>query len=870
MLPTQIVDSLRRLYGREGIHVVLWHDAAREFEAEVPELVLDGVEVLRLDHIGALEAKLRIESDPGKGRFLVYAPFEEPHPERDWLLDIRLYGRSFAADTASILLNELGLANQAMRAHLAARQKFLRAKERVEKLKKWVAPQDMETDLDLKMLAVLVRAEQPDAFSILTRLYVALASEETPDLFQSVKAWQEIETLDLDAAFWELMGRTFGYVQPHPGLMDLLFRLLVTDLSLAMRAELPEALKHFVLPLRSLAVNAAVFLGQWRNHSAAAVAYNQLARRAAKELNIAEHLGTLEPEALVDVMTFEEVEKVILRSLRDRVVVQGHALRLASLRDLLQRRCDGHWASQGVREGADNPFRAGYDAIEAAAELAALKADYPSGFQFPTPVAGARAYVEKLYRFDQLYRLFHEAADVVELANWDVLKTLRGQVEEIYCGWFLPLLAGAWGGLMEGKEGLLVQWRVYGLDNQYRFHEQRVRPVLANTPRSRVFVIISDAFRYEAAEELVTEINGKYRFKATLDAMLGVLPSYTALGMAALLPHATLAYKANGDVLVDGKPSASLEQRSAILAGHGGVAVRAEDLMAMNKDAGREFVKPWRVVYVYHNQVDAVGDSASTESKTFAAVRTAIRELSGLVRFIINNLNGTTVLVTADHGFLYQDSMLEAYDKSPLEEKPASAVRAKRRYLLGPDLGEHAKAWRGDTTLTAGMDAGMTFWVPKGANRFHFAGGARFTHGGAMPQEILVPVVTVKELEGKAAEATAVHKVDVSLLGSSRKIVNNMQRFEFIQNDAISERVLPRTVLVSLREGTSPISNEVTLTFSSDSERMDERKQTARLTLMAGQYDKAKQYALVLVDAESKAEISRIPFSIDLAFSNDF
>ena len=139
-----------------------------------------------------------------------------------------------------------------------------------------------------------------------------------------------------------------------------------------------------------------------------------------------------------------------------------------------------------------------------------------------------------------------------------------------------------------------------------------------------------------------------------------------------------------------------------------------------------------------------------------------------------------------------------------------------------------------------------------------------------MPQEILIPVVTVKELEGKAAEQTEVRKVDVSLLGSTRKIVNNVQRFEFIQNDAVSERVHPRTVLVSLRDGNELISNEVPLTFASQSEKLDERKQTARLTLKAGQYEKTKSFALVLIDAESKVEVDRIAFTIDLAFSNDF
>ncbi|WP_292686925.1 PglZ domain-containing protein [Novosphingobium sp.] len=47
-------------------------------------------------------------------------------------------------------------------------------------------------------------------------------------------------------------------------------------------------------------------------------------------------------------------------------------------------------------------------------------------------------------------------------------------------------------------------------------------------------MIISDAFRYEAAQELFAAMRGTDRYQATMDSMLGVLPSYTALGMASL------------------------------------------------------------------------------------------------------------------------------------------------------------------------------------------------------------------------------------------------------------------------------------------------------------------------------------------------
>ncbi len=73
--------------------------------------MLEGVTTMRLDEVGALEAKIRLERDEPNGKFLLYAPTEEPDYEIDWLLDIRLYSRSFRADRASILLQELGLVN---------------------------------------------------------------------------------------------------------------------------------------------------------------------------------------------------------------------------------------------------------------------------------------------------------------------------------------------------------------------------------------------------------------------------------------------------------------------------------------------------------------------------------------------------------------------------------------------------------------------------------------------------------------------------------------------------------------------------------------------------------------------------------------
>ena len=409
------------------------------------------------------------------------------------------------------------------------------------------------------------------------------------------------------------------------------------------------------------------------------------------------------------------------------------------------------------------------------------------------------------------------------------------------------------------------------MPNQQAFYEREIAPVLAKGTDRRVFVIVSDAFRYEAAQELTEQLNGKYRFDAELSAQLGVLPSYTALGMAALLPHQTLGYDEGGAVRIDGLPCASLEQRGKILEAVQGVAVKADAFMAMKKDEGRAFIKPYRVVYVYHNQIDATGDSAATEDHTFAAVRKAIDELADLVGKIINSLNGNQVLITADHGFLFQEQPPGETDKSSLATKPPGTLVAKKRYLLGRKLPAHEKAYHGTTAVTANAGGDMEFWIPKGANRFHFVGGSRFVHGGAMPQEIVVPVIRVRHVQRRRQGGkTKTRTVGVSVLGNNFKVTTNRHRFQLIQTEPVGERVKPLTLKVAIYDGDDPVTNVETLTFDSASPDMNEWKKTVALTLEGRRFDSKRVYQLILRDAETGVEEARFDVTIDLAFINDF
>ena len=195
----------------------------------LPDIALEGVEVINLDGAGALETKVRIEHEDPTGRYLLYSPAEEPDYEEDWLLDIRLYSRSFRADRASIILRELGLVHQHLRQHIAQRRKFFDNKERLQKLKGLVSPEDLEFELDRKMLAVVVKADQAELFNIVQTLFHAMAESDPPDLEAVPTVWTQIERFDLDEPFWTTIKSAFGYDEETPTLKNLLVRLLVSD-----------------------------------------------------------------------------------------------------------------------------------------------------------------------------------------------------------------------------------------------------------------------------------------------------------------------------------------------------------------------------------------------------------------------------------------------------------------------------------------------------------------------------------------------------------------------------------------------------------------------------------------------------------------
>ena len=880
----QITDTLNQIFLEKNKRIIFWYDGDKEFDESLSTIAIPDAELLRLDEHGALELKIKIESENPTVKYILYAPWHEPPPEDDWLFDIRLYSHTFHADSASVILKELNLENQSLHPYIKQRQAFFRSQDRLNRLKKWVQSDDAEDDIDLKMLAVITRADLAEPFSILMKLFDSFCGDGDFIVSGPSKIWTEIEKFELTSFFRKLLSRTFGYVnEDSTGLTDFLIRIFVTDFSNNIKADLPASLSHFIIQNPSLSMNASVFLSQWRSNTGHFKNYNIISQFIGKRLKTDDLLVSYDIESLLEVVTFAAVERRIISAMRDQII-KINRNGFQEIQEVIKVRLDGYWTTT-VLDDPDqaNLYKTVYHALENAILLFDLRKKYDAGFSYPSAKDMFSSYVNELFLFDQYYRIFHELADKADFGGWDILKSLRETVEDCYSGWFMDQLCLKWGDFLESRhvDNLFEKWRLPGISNQYDFFDSYIQPTLKESARNRLFVIVSDAFRFEAAEELIRVINGKYRLKADIEPMLGVLPSYTSLGMACLLPHKTISFKdtANADILIDGKSAGSLDQRAAALSHYEGTAIKADDLLSMSKDKGREFVKSHRIIYIYHDLIDAVGDKAVSESNTFDAVRKTINELYALVSFIINSLNGTRVIITADHGFIYQEKAPAPIDKSKIDKSKLEidlkdTAKTHKRFVMGKNLGTSVeafsdKAFSGNTSVTAHTETGMEFLLAKGTNRFNFVGGARFFHGGAMLQEIVLPVVTVTEMKGKHLEKSEVRHVGVSLLGTIRKLVTNRPIYKFIQTEPVSDRMKPVTLKISLRDGNDLISNEETITFDSTSSSLDDRQKTVKLALKNDSYDNKKEYHLVLRNLDD-TEHDRIPVIIDIAFTNDF
>lgn len=766
--------------------VVFWQDTEGEYAAEVDALDLGDVTVLPVENNEYTIKNQVLQVDPD-GKFLIYRQGPAPLATENWLLDLELAYGVFTADRTALVRQDLGIEGRDIDRVVAEHDRFFRAASRVNALKRLLLPGDDAVELRAKMSAVLLGQQDYKLLELTRALLVENAAGKDTK-------YQALTDFGLERFYWDGVARIYGYRAEEPSVDDFILWIFQKAID-GFESDTPGGLRNIQLDFDSL-----------RNdrHSAASLA--ALANRAAEQLDYRASIEGASVQDLISIDLFEDVDQKIITELAQGVVTRTNSAR--EVADVVRKRQRSIWFDK---------YEQFYRAIDAAAELLGELAAFDP--QIQSFDDGLEQYRDHWYRIDQLYRQFHRAAR--ENEQTAVIKMLRDEVEKHYVNQYLYVLGAKW----QSQVDEVDKWASLAIRSQDRFYDEYVEAITRKSNRKAV-VIISDALRYEIADELRSLIRQEDRFDAELDATLGVLPSYTQLGMAALLPHKKLAHSDDGDpVLVDGQRSDGTINRNKILETVGGAAITAQDVLDMPNEELRRLYVDNKVLYVYHNRIDAIGDNAPTERQAFQAVDHALSDLVTLTKKLAN-ANATNILITADHGFLYQDEPLE--DASYLSTRPAGEelLVQNRRYVLGRGLAEDT-AFRKFTPEQIGLDSDLEVLIPKSIHRLKRSGsGARFVHGGSSLQEIVVPVLSVNKKRKSDTRA-----VNVDVLPETDKITTGQMMVRLFQSEPVTEKIQPRTLRLGLYAGDTLISNQPEVTFDQPSSDQRDRYQDVQILL---------------------------------------
>jgi uncharacterized protein (TIGR02687 family) len=777
---TQISAAINNLFKKHRI--VFWYDTKQELRNEFDSLILPGIELIELSN-NEFEIKHRILREKPVQKFLLYREGTPPSDVDNWLLDVQLAQGEFRADQTALWLSDLELGPEYMDL-VQLHTEFFASESRRIQLKALLDKEDTASTIRVKMLAICAGTE-PRLDEVLETLLDELAQQQHEKI-------ELISRCELDNFFWERLGRTFSYESNSPSIQDFAIELFKSCYSLGLGST------------AKFSNDAIVFLKRWKDSISHHQAFEMLSEEYSKVLNIEQDLQHQDFRKLIEMDIFRLIDQKILSELERNVA--DRTISTADCGSIIRQRRQEHWYQE---------FQHLYEAIDYSSQF--ITALEESNLSMSSLVEGIQRYSQAWYHLDQLYRkvIYHARKS----GHISILERMVKLVENLYTNNYLLKINNNWQPIIDACN----YWDGGPILLQNHFFEKRVsQTFLAN--KKKIYVIISDALRFEVADELLSLVRHEDRYEAELTPMLSMLPSYTQLGMAALLPNKTISFAENdtGTVIVDGINSQGTANRDKILKQFTGqaTAIRAEDLLSMNKENCRELVRDNDTVFIYHNRIDAVGDKKESEERVFEAVEETLEELLTIIKKL-TAANATNILVTSDHGFIYQNKPIEESDFLTAEVTGKEILFLERRFALGKGLYSQPEL-KSFKAVEVGLTGEMEIQIPKSINRLRLKGsGSRYVHGGAALQEIVVPVLEINK-----KRESDITKVSVDILrGAASLITSGQFSVTFYQTEPISDKVHKRKLRAGIYTATGElISDSHELTFDLNLENARERE----------------------------------------------
>lgn len=841
-----IQDQLNTEFSKEDTRIIFWFDDKGEYEEEIFELQLDNAKLHILDGSNWFYSKWLLNESDTESKYLVYAPFPRPSDAENPLADMYYYSVPYYTDRISQMSQEMGIDNR-FKEYLAQYSNFWKDGVRIEKFKELGIDHFNVETIDIGLIAVLTDVGTPNFEEIIRKLL----------LNDSEAYMTALKDNGLLEKFWELCERYFGYQSENPNMDNLAACMLLTYASVALKDTLPAVLKSYILKKKN---DVVVFVRNLMDNVLYQEVYDALSEKVDKTLRVVSRIrdelkkdtnkSRDQSAQLLDIVNcdaFRELDNILidwaLDQLNDEILdAQIDGMNLAQIAE--QRTAKScHFGNIYINE---------YQAIKYAYQMMKAVSVLEASSDIKTMVAD---YQKQTYLVDSYYRWFYSAYDCIE--ETERFSQVRERIENIYSFTYLQKVTPKWN--QELTDNLMEDT---GLKRQEDFYQNYLK---AYEGKKRVIVIISDAFRYECAKELMEQLELDEKCTPKLECMISGLPSVTSVGMASLLPHKELQVDDKLNVTVDGQSCSDLASRDKILKGknENNVALAFDDLINANQERLRELLQEKNIVYIYHNQVDARGDRPASENEVFKACEEAIEEIHRLIHRLTMYLSASKFFVTADHGFLYKRDKLQEYNKISFEKEQCIYVNKRFLFTLERtnDLGMKSRAMsylkKCYVTTPIGTDI---FKVP--------GGGQNYVHGGSSLQEMLIPVIELTT----NSRLVEYDYVNVILTSVNRKITNLITYFDFIQTEKATDTMKARSLVAYFTtEDGEKISFDVPIVANSREDAPEKRTFHEKFTLKSREYKYGDKYYLVLADANDEKNIlQQYEFMIDIAFVDDF
>ena len=779
-LNRRFAESLEEFYKRR---IIFWYDEDREFEDKLDGLQLDDAKVVRLTGSNTFAVKKLLCADDLSSNYLVYSPLSFQKDDDNWLINVQLYSEEFRADLISIWIDEMGLTSTPIiRKQVRNYRAFFDAKKHRAKVAAIKSNITTAPQMHLAVMATLCGNDDIQPNNIVRAVIRAGLDIETNDIYQS------FVTYGADTAFWAMVSQATGYNEgDDSNLGRLAMHMLLTAATGTLHLDDLAGLDAYIsVPHQAYCYE---LVSDWMHGEDNRQLY-EVARYVEDGARLYQRFSKLPVEALVSTECFPCIDECILTSLMTEI--RDHIIKVDVIKETVEKRRTMAWYED---------VSCYYEGILQVANMQAFFLEHADGFHTVEPAKLWKEYTTDYYRMDTFYRQFHlcfqKCLKVSNPLLDDLFKHVTEKVEGLYSHWFIGLLGENWSDAC--AENLEQFGRILEVPKQVDFYRSKVKP-----GTNRVYVIISDAFRYEVAASLTAQLRRETQSKVELNSCQAVFPTVTKFGMAALLPHRelTVVEKSNGllSVLADGQSTdAGNRDKILKLANKASVALKYDNIIGLKRAERQALVKGMEVVYIYHDKVDIA--SHTSDSAVFSACDEAISDIKNLVRIIVNEFGGTNIIITADHGFLYTYSPLSEDDKVDKTTPSEQDVEIDRRYLITrkgakPEYLLHVKFLDGQSDFDAFAPRENVRIKKKG-------GGLNFVHGGISLQEMVVPIVEYQHLRTatkayqRNRDKIDTKPVTLNLLSAGRKISNMIFSLSFYQREPVGDNREQATYLIT-------------------------------------------------------------------------